>query len=369
MSCGGRQRRGYGRTVRSSTANRAARLGEKTASLQNRVNLGGGLLERNTGSKPSKRGDKGHAEAKALPSVRPRHGGKRPPPIHVGRPDLLLGTRKEEPFGKHAGDGVRRTVEVEDGSDNIRIGSEATDPGSVAHQDDPIRPDLCFLLREQTSEVGCRTKQREQRWRNPRRAERHRAVRLQPLEDGGLVRTDLLERFRLLHDRGQRGVRNELFGLLEADRLGDAHDGAGVRIRQRPDQHAVDDAEHRHIRTDPQGEHQHDGGREPGTTPHGAGRVAQVSPQVVQPAPAPHIARAFTDQHRVAQCPTRRRQSLRFGNPGVPLPLPLELHVKSEFLLQVRPGLAASEVRHEPTDPRRPSHQALPVITLHRPAA
>ena len=43
------------------------------------------------------------------------------------------------------------------------------------------------------------------------------------------------------------------------------HDGFRLRIRQRPDQHAVDDAEHRRVGADPQRQDEHHRGREAGT--------------------------------------------------------------------------------------------------------
>ena len=107
-----------------------------------------------------------------------------------------------------------------------------------------------------------------------------------------------------------------------------AHDGVRVRIRQGPDQHAVDDAEHRGVGACAQREYQHDGGGEAGPAPQPTEGVTHVPDQVVEPAPAPDVAGAFADQGGVAQLALRRPVGVVLRQAGFALPLALQLQVE-----------------------------------------
>jgi len=68
----------------------------------------------------------------------------------------------------------------------------------------------------------------------------------------------------------------------------------------------------------------------PATPPEVAGGMAQVPPQVVQPAPTPHVAGAFANQRHVAQAPVRRPLGFVLRGAGLALPLALQLQVQVE---------------------------------------
>ena len=113
----------------------------------------------------------------------------------------------------------------------------------------------------------------------------------------------------------------------------DAHDAPGVGIRQRAHQHPVDDAEHRSGDAGAQREDEYHRGLEAGRPPEAADGVAQVPPQIVEPAPAPDVARPLADRGGVTQLPPGRAQGLALREAGVALALPLELQVESDLLL------------------------------------
>ena len=166
--------------------------------------------------------------------------------------------------------------------------------------------------------------------------------------------------------RASRGSRGRA-GVPE--RLPDVHDGLGIRIRQRPQQHAVDDAEHRRVGADAQGEDTHHRGGEAGLAAQPAGGVAHVPPEVVQPAPAPDVARAFPNQRRIAQLPPRGPARLRLGDACVTQALTLQLEMEPQFLLQVLLRLTAPEIRPETTAPVRRVHRVSPPPPRRSPAA
>ena len=96
-------------------------------------------------------------------------------------------------------------------------------------------------------------------------------------------------RLTVLPQQRQRAVRQtQVRCASRTERFADAHDRAGVRVRQRPQQDAVDDAEHGAVRADAQREDERHGGREAGTAPQAPEGVAQVTPQVVEPASPMH---------------------------------------------------------------------------------
>ena len=70
----------------------------------------------------------------------------------------------------------------------------------------------------------------------------------------------------------------------------DPHELVGVRIRQRLDQHRVDDAEDRRRRADAEREREHGGEREGGPPRQAAQRVAQIAADGIEKANEMHRA-------------------------------------------------------------------------------
>ena len=306
-----------------------------------------------------------------LPEPSHRDGGRHVGPEHVGRPDLHAGPGEVEPLGEHPHHGAGFVVGVDDGSDDVWIGVEAPGPGVVAEQHDPVRPAPRLVVGEEPPEVRPRPEQPQQP-RRDRRAPRPGAVRRDPLERERPVCRELLERLGLfLHPLDRAGAQERPSRPLR-ERLPDAHDAPGVGIRQRPYQQAVDDAEHRGGGASAQREDEHHRGREAGRPPEAADGVAQVAPQVVEPAPAPHVARPLANRGGVAQPPTRRAQGFVLGDADVALTFALQLQVEPELLLQVLLGLAPAEIRQQPAEPGRRLHRGAspaPAGCMTRPTA
>ena len=78
------------------------------------------------------------------------------------------------------------------------------------------------------------------------------------------------------------------------------HNRVGVGVRQRPEKHAVNNAERRRRHADTDGENDYHRGGEAGIPPQAADGVAHVPAQVVEP--APDAAGAIADQHVQRPC-------------------------------------------------------------------
>ena len=90
--------------------------------------------------------------------------------------------------------------------------------------------------------------------------------------------------------------------------------------------------EHRGVGSDSQREDKHDRGGETGASLETAQRVAHVHPQIVEPAPTPYVAGAFSNQGRVPQRAPRRAAGVSLCHTGVPPPLALQLQMEASAL-------------------------------------
>ena len=209
---------------------------------------------------------------------------------------VLVGRVRElEPVRENADDGMRLAVEVDEGPDDVRIRSEAPRPHAVTEQHHAVRAFPCFLLREEPPQPGSRPQQWEQRRRD---AGAGQGGAVETRRPGGdlLVAGELLERLGALVEHGHRAVRQpHVRSAARPQRLTDANDRVGIGVRQRPQQDAVDDAEHRGVRAQAQREHQRHAGREPGASPQAADGVAQVTAQVAEPSHASFVLGGATD--------------------------------------------------------------------------
>ena len=197
--------------------------------LQDAADLGGGLSRRDALSEPS------------------QHDGCPVGVRHEGSPHLLPGAGKIETLRKHAHHGATLAADIDDCADDVRVRTEASGPGAVAQQHDPVGTPLRFLVGKEPAESRRRPEQPQQRWRD-RHAPWPCAVRARPWKEGALMRGELLERLGLvLHLRHRPGAEvhgrsRHLSGLLA-----DAYDALAVRVRQGANQQPVDDPEHRRV--------------------------------------------------------------------------------------------------------------------------
>ena len=103
----------------------------------------------------------------------------------------------------------------------------------------------------------------------------------------------------LAEERGFR-IRNRE-GVLRNAAPVEAQQGGGVANVEGAQHHQVEEAEHRHVDADSDGQHQDGGHREAGRLAQHAGGVANVLREAVDPGPAPGLARLFAQVECVAQ--------------------------------------------------------------------
>ena len=144
------------------------------------------------------------------------------------------------------------------------------------------------------------------------------------------------------------------------------HDAFRFGIREGSDQDAVDDAERRRARSDPERQKRHHDGREARASPQPAASVPKVAAEIVEPAPTPHVSRTLADQGRVAQRPTGGPPRVGFRGACLALPLALQVQVESELLLEIGVGLTAAQIGHQAAQPERPRHHVAPPASAGR---
>ena len=122
------------------------------ARLKDGAGFRSGLLRRYAGTKSSERAkheaDDRARFRRAVHARRPERWDDQ------RRPELVVRIREVEPFREYADDGIRLAVEVDEGSDDVRIRSETTRPHAVAEQHDAVRAVPCFLLHEEPAQLG-----------------------------------------------------------------------------------------------------------------------------------------------------------------------------------------------------------------------
>ena len=281
-----------------------------------------------------------------------RGGQDRPRPVGAQQPEAARGPCA--PFDEGSEQVASGRLEGGDGAEQQ---SDHHRQAEREGEDDAVEPDL----------VEPRHRARHQRGHGAK----HGGGRRQCQRAAAQAQQDALGK-ELTHVRQRAGAQVHGRSRHASRLLPDAHDALAVRIRQRPDQHAVDDAEHRGGDAGAQREDEHHRGREAGGPPEAADGVAQVAPEVVEPAPAPDVASALADQGVVAQLPPGCAQGLVLRDAGVPLAFPLQLQVERELLLQILLGLAPAEIRHQPAEPCRRLHRVAspaPAGCMTRPTA
>ena len=253
---------------------------ESVVALQDGAGLGGRLRGRHPRGEPAEGAEGDHRDREPPRRVEGGRGERR---NHERHPELAVRVREVEPLGEHPDHGAGVAAEVDGGADDVGVRSEPVDPGAVAEQHHPVGPRPALLVGEEAAEVGGRPQQREERRRHPRPAQGDGAVGARPVDRGGPVGGELLERSRVVLEQGHRTVR-EKRARPSPERLADAHDRLGVRPGQRPQQDAVDDAEHRGVGADAEGEGRDRGEGERALPRELADGVAEVSKERVHDA-------------------------------------------------------------------------------------
>ena len=78
-----------------------------------------------------------------------------------------------------------------------------------------------------------------------------------------------------------------------------------LRVGQRPEQHAVEHAEHRRIRSDADGQREHHGDRESRRPPQPAADMLQIHQQRFESLPLPHFTAPLLEECHIAELAAR----------------------------------------------------------------
>ena len=194
-------------------------------------------------------------------------------------PELGRAIGKVELLRHHADDRDRRAVQRDRSPDDAGFAAEPLLPHAVADDDDGVLAGLILLGRERAAKRGRHAQQLERVPRDLRALQPLGAVRPDERRARALIRREALEHRVLLAPVEKRRRRHRELPVLRHD-LVHAHELAGLRIRQRLQQHAVDHAEDRGRRAHAQGERQHGHDREARRLDQLPNRVARIAQNV-----------------------------------------------------------------------------------------
>ena len=203
--------------------------------------------------------ERGHAAERGAVLLHPGLGAGAERAGRRRHVDVVL-TRILRHRGQYADHGVRPVVHLEDLPDDARVAAEALPPVRVAEHQHRLGPEIVVAVAERPAVERLHAEHVEE-------VRRHHpgqhAVRLAPVEQGerhAVVLDEAVERRELLPvvadllDREGDVRRAGPLRLLAGE-----HELVPVGIRQRPQQHAVDEAEDGGVGADaePEGDHHH----------------------------------------------------------------------------------------------------------------
>ena len=122
-----------------------------------------------------------------------------------------------------------------------------------------------------------------------------------------------------------------------------------LRVRQRPQQHAVHDAEHGGGGADAEGEREDGHDRERGSAPQGARRVAEVAKEVLDGAETVLVARALAGARHAPELDQRLPARLLGRHAGLQVLLRLPVDVEPDLLVEAALQLTAADEPQQPT--------------------
>ena len=245
-----------------------------------RGHRGGGFRQRDAGLQASE--DLQRREDATLLGDAPLGGGaertgrRRHVDVAVGR---VLRNRRQ-----HADDGVRPVVHLEGLADDVGVAAKPRAPVFVAQHQHRRGSRIVVAVDERAAELRAHAEHVEEVGRDHagvhavglpavQQVERHLVELHQPAEAGELL-TVVVE----LGDRDADGV---LTGKRR--RFLEQHQSIALHVRQRLEQHAVDDAEHRGVGPDAQAKHQDGDQREPRLAPERSCRIAHRAHGPIEP--------------------------------------------------------------------------------------
>ena len=180
--------------------------------------------------------------------------------------EVLLALRGIVRTGREHADDLRLLDgEIERLADHVRIAAEDPPPVRVGEHGDRRRALRVIRLHQHPSILRMRAEHLEEVRRHQSAGGAMRLAAAEHVEGPVAELNELIDRLRLAAIIGD--LREREARVLDAGgglHLPQVHDAIGVRIRQRPQQHAVDDAEDRGVRADAEPQRQDESDRKPG---------------------------------------------------------------------------------------------------------
>jgi hypothetical protein len=115
----------------------------------------------------------------------------------------------------------------------------------------------------------------------------------------------------------------------------DEHQAFRLRIRKRPQNHGIHDAEQQTVGPDPERQRHHRGSRISRTLAQRADRVLQVAGELLEPVPAPFIPAFLFEPGQVSELPMGCVPRLALAHPAIAVLLGLHFEVGSHFFFEL----------------------------------
>ena len=198
-----------------------------------------------------------------------------------------------KPWRHHADDREPPRIERDGAARDVPCRRELRPPNRITDQGDVCAGAL-VVAAEVAAERRLHAECGEDVRRHDGTRDVERAATVHESEPGFPIGGQMLERARGRSPVKEIGPRRRAGRAGSGRRAevdaGDGGEALGRRKRQRPQQHRVNDAEHRAVRTDAEGEREHGDQGEPRRLPQRAAREAKVAREILEPSKAALVA-------------------------------------------------------------------------------
>jgi hypothetical protein len=257
---------------------------------------------------------------------------------------------------------VRPVVHLEHLADDLRIPAMPALPVVVAQHQHRVGPGQVVFGAEVAAEQRSHPEEVEEVGRDDAGLDALRFGAAQQRERHRVVLDEAFERLA-----GGPVVEQLLLGEADArrgrlrQRLAQYNEPLGLAVGERPEQHAVHDAEDRGVGADAEREREHDRDREGRRLAQAAQAVADVLRQALERSRAPRVAHLLLRLVDAAQADARRAAGFVLAHAGHPVFLGLQLEVHRELgvELALEPRAAAQRLQAEPELAREPHGYAV----------
>ena len=320
-----------------------------------RSELGLGLLQGDATSQPADRGQRVVLFVGVLrKAIRGPHG-------HVRRNRVLeVGSSDPCHFSRSTTHSNRR-------ADDAGIAAEVGSPGCVAEHD-PLRARLIVAI-EAAAKLELRAEHIEVAARHEQGAEAFSAAVDEEIHPPLLIvrdRRDILER------RGVGTEKREMRASENASRVGlvrvqlvEANQLSGLCVRQRGEEHGLNDAEHGRRTTNAQAERGHHHGGKTGAGAELPERVAKILGALLDPADAVHVVDVLTHERGIAELTAGGEVGIIGRHALASIALGEQIQVRVHLQPGVGVQAPASQHEQEPRDTRAEPSPHVRAAPLH----